>query len=93
MAITLLCVGKTRERFYADAVSEYVKRLSTLNPCTVAEVPDEAEPKQLSDAAVDKVKRAEGERLLAKIASGAYVIALCIDAKQPTSEELADKLK
>ena len=93
MAITLLCVGKTRERFYADAVSEYVKRLSNLNPCAVAEVPDEAEPKQLSDAAVDKVKRAEGERLLAKIAPGAYVIALCIDAKQPTSEELADKLK
>ena len=93
MAITLLCVGKTRERYYADAVNEYRKRLSTLSPCAVVEVADEPEPKQLSDAAIEKVMRTEGERLLARIAPGAYVIALCVDAKQPTSEELADKLK
>ena len=93
MAITLLCVGKTRERYYLDAVNEYVKRLSTLSPCTVAEVPDEPEPKQLSDAAIEKVLRMEGERLLARIAPGAYVIAMCVDAKQPTSEELADKIR
>ena len=93
MAITVLCVGKTREHYFADAVAEYTKRLSALMPCAVVEVPDEPEPKQLSDAAIEKVMRAEGERLLAKIAPTAYVVALCVDAKQPTSEELAAKLQ
>lgn len=93
MALTILCVGKTRERFFADAVAEYTKRLSTLTPCAVVEVPDEPEPKQLTDATIDKVKRAESERLLAKLSPSAYVVAMCVDAKQPTSEELADKLK
>ena len=92
MATTLLCVGKLRERFYADAVAEYTKRLSALSPCTVCEVADEPEPRQLSQAAVEQVKRIEGERLLAKIAPGSYVVALCVDAPQPTSEELAAKL-
>jgi 23S rRNA (pseudouridine1915-N3)-methyltransferase len=92
MALTVLCVGKSRERYYADAANEYVKRLSTLAPCAVVEVADEPEPKQLSDAAMERVKLTEGERLLARIPASAYVIALCVDAKQPTSEELAGKL-
>lgn len=93
MAFTILCVGKARERYFSDAVQEYCKRLSAYTPCAVVEVPDEPEPKQLSDAAIERVLRAEGEKLLAKIPPSAYVIALCVDAKQPTSEELADKLK
>lgn len=93
MAFTLLCVGKARERYFADAVGEYCKRLSAYTPCTVVEVADEPEPKQLSDAAIEHTLRAEGDRLLAKIPPAAYVIALCVDAKQPTSEELAGKLK
>ncbi|NCB06094.1 MAG: 23S rRNA (pseudouridine(1915)-N(3))-methyltransferase RlmH [Clostridia bacterium] len=92
MPMTILCVGKTRERYYADAVEEYTKRLSALSPCAVVEVPDEPEPKQLSDAAIDRVLRTEGEKLLNRIPSGAYVIALCVDAPQPTSVELAERL-
>ncbi len=93
MALTLLCVGKIRERFYADAVREYTKRLSTLLPCKVVEVADEPEPKQLSQPAVDRVLRTEGERLLQKIPESAYVVALCVDGPQHTSEELAAKLQ
>ena len=93
MAFTILCVGKARERFYADAVAEYRKRLSALVPCEIVEVPDEPEPKQLSGAAMEQVKHTEGERLLSRIPSGAYVFALCVDAKQPTSEELAAKIQ
>lgn len=90
--ITVLCVGKLRERFYQDAQKEYLKRLSALMPCAVTEVPDESEPKQLSDVAIEKALAAEGGRLLKRIPDTAYVIALCIDAKQPASGELADKL-
>ncbi len=90
--ITVLCVGKLKERFYQDAQKEYLKRLSQLMPCAVIEVPDEPEPKQLSDTAIEKTLDAEGGRLLKRIPDSAYVVALCIDAKQPASEELADKL-
>jgi len=93
MALTILCVGKAKERFFSDAVAEYIKRLSILCPCMVIEVPDEPEPKQLTDTTIEKVKRAEGERLLSKLTPTAYVVALCVDARQPTSEELAEKLK
>ena len=91
--ITVLCVGKQREPFFLDAQKEYGKRLSALMPCTVTEVQDEPEPKQLSQAAIEKTLLAEGKRLLSKISDSAYVIALCIDAKQPASEELAGKLQ
>lgn len=93
MALTILCVGKAREKFYADAIAEYMKRLSTLMPCAVCEVPDEPEPRQLSDAAVEQVLRTEAARLLARIPAHAYLIALCVDAPQPTSEMLAAKIQ
>lgn len=93
MGLSIVCVGKLRERFYAEAVAEYVKRMAALTPCTVLEVADEPEPKQLTDAAIERTLRAEGERLLAKLTPSAYVVALCIDAKQPTSEELAERIR
>ncbi len=93
MPFTLLCVGKAREPYYRDAVAEYRKRLSTLTPCEVVEVADEPEPKQLSGPAVERVLRAEGERLLARIPAGAHVFALCVDAGQLSSEELAQKVQ
>ena len=58
--ITVVCVGKLRERYFQDAQAEYLKRLSTLMPCAVLEVADEPEPKQLSGAAVEKTLLAEG---------------------------------
>ena len=90
--ISLLCVGKLKERFFQDAQKEYIKRLSTLMPCKITEVADEPEPKQLTPVTIDKTLEAEGSRLLKRIAETAYVIALCIDAKQPASVELAGML-
>ena len=90
--ITVLCVGKLRERYFQDAQKEYLKRLSQLMPCTITEISDEPEPKQLTDTTISQTLEAESVRLLKRIPDSAYVIALCIDAKQPASEELADKL-
>lgn len=90
--ITVVCVGKLRERYFRDAQAEYLKRLSGLMPCEVVEVRDEPEPKQLSDAAIDQTLRTEAGRLLEKIPDTAYTVALFVDAKQPASEELAGKL-
>jgi 23S rRNA (pseudouridine1915-N3)-methyltransferase len=93
MGLNIVCVGKLRERYWAEAVAEYVKRMTALTPCAVVEVADEPEPRQRSDAAVERVLRTEGERLLARIPSGAYVVALCVDAPQMASEELAARIK
>ena len=93
MSVTLLCVGKLRERFYADAVAEYQKRLSRLMPLRIVEVADEPEPESLNDALIERTLLREGERLLACLDPRAYVVALCVDAKQPTSEELARELE
>lgn len=93
MAVTILCMGKLRERFFADAANEYRKRLSRLMPVTIVELPDEREPENATPALCELVRRREGERQLSKIGGQEYVIALCVDAKQPQSEELAEKLK
>lgn len=92
MGLSILCVGKIRERFYADALAEYGKRLSTLTPCAILEVADEPEPRQGTAAAIQRVTQTEGERLLARLSPNAYVVALCVDAPQPTSEALAEKI-
>jgi len=93
MPITILCVGKLREPFCAAAATEYTKRLRRLMPVTVVEVPDEREPERASPILREQVLRKEGERILPKIGQQDYVIALCVDAKQHTSEEMAGKIK
>lgn len=92
MGVRILCLGKLRERFFADAAAEYGKRLSRLMPVQVVELPDEQEPARPSDALCERVMRTEAERLLKVIEPQEYVIALCVEGKQPSSEELAEKL-
>ena len=93
MAVTIVCVGKLRERFYADAAQEYLKRLSRLMPVEIAELPDEKEPAAPSPALYEAVMRKEGEAILKRIPPRAYVVALCIEGRQLSSEQLAQRLK
>ena len=92
MPVTVVCVGKLRERFFADAAAEYLKRLRRLMPVTVVEVPDEPEPAQPGEAQNETVLRREGERILARLSDRDHVIALCVDARQYESPELAARL-
>ncbi|MBM7645501.1 23S rRNA (pseudouridine1915-N3)-methyltransferase [Scopulibacillus daqui] len=92
MNISILTVGKLKEKYLKQGIGEYVKRLGPYAKVAIAEVPDEKAPDQLSDAEVEEVKRVEGEKLLAKINSDTYVIALAIQGKQMTSEQLAKKI-
>ena len=93
MPVTVVCVGKLRERFFADAAAEYLKRLRRLMPVTVIEVPDEPEPAQPGDAQNEVALRREGERILARLTDRDHIIALCVDAKQYESPELAARLE
>ncbi len=91
MKITIACVGKIKERFFSEAVNEYLKRLSRFADVAVAEVADEKAPENLSPAQAEAVKDREGERLLKRIKDG-YVIALAIDGKRMTSPALSEFL-
>ena len=93
MKITVITVGKIKERFFEDAIGEYAKRLSKYCQLTQIEVPDEKAPETLSDKEMIQIMDKEGEKILSKIKDSQYVITLEILGKQVTSEQLADKIE
>ena len=93
MKISILCVGKVKEKFYRDAIDEFVKRLSRYCKLEIIEVADEKTDEQASETEIRLVKEKEGERILKNIRDDAYVITLCIDGKQLDSEELSEKIE
>ena len=93
MKITLITVGKIKEKYFTDAIAEYAKRLSRYCKLDIEEVADEKTPDGASESLENQIKEKEGERILSKIPDGAYVVALAIEGKQLDSEELADKME
>lgn len=93
MKITLLTVGKIKEKFYQDAISEYSKRLSRYCKLNIIEVPDEKTPDKASETLEEQIKEKEGQRILSKLSEDAYTIVLAIDGKNPDSVELAEKIQ
>ncbi|MFS0766715.1 MULTISPECIES: 23S rRNA (pseudouridine(1915)-N(3))-methyltransferase RlmH [Peribacillus] len=89
MKITIITVGKLKEKYLKQGIAEYTKRLSAYANIELVEVPDEKAPENLSAADMDIVKQKEGERILAKVSPDTYVITLEINGKQLTSEQLA----
>ena len=90
--VTVICVGKLKEKFYEQAVAEYAKRLSRYCRLEILQVADEKTPDGASEAAERQIREKEGKRILAQIKDGAYVIALAIEGQMLTSEGLAEKL-
>ncbi|POZ54501.1 Ribosomal RNA large subunit methyltransferase H [Lysinibacillus sphaericus] len=89
MNITIVSVGKLKEKYLKMGIDEYVKRLGSYAKIELTEVPDEKAPEQLSEAEMEIVKKKEGERILAKLSPDTYVIALAINGKMKASEEMA----
>ena len=81
MKITIICVGKIKDKFYTEAVREYSKRLSRYCTLSITEVADEKTKEQASETEIAMVKDREGERILKSIRPDGYVIALAIDGK------------
>ncbi|KMK77943.1 23S rRNA (pseudouridine(1915)-N(3))-methyltransferase RlmH [Alkalihalobacillus pseudalcaliphilus] len=92
MNITIITVGKLKEKYLKQGIDEYKKRLGAYAQINLIEVPDEKAPENLSLAEEEQVKQKEGERILAKIPQDSHVIALAIEGKQQTSEQLAKNL-
>jgi 23S rRNA (pseudouridine1915-N3)-methyltransferase len=90
--ISIVTVGKLKEKYLKQGIDEYLKRLTSYAKVEVIEVSDEKAPEVLSEAEMLQVKQKEGERILAKISQDTYVIALAINGKMQSSEDLADTL-
>ena len=91
MKITILTVGKIKEKYLRDAIAEYSKRLSRYAKLEIIEVADEKTPDNASETVETNIKNKEAERLLKYIRDDAYLITLEIKGKQLTSEELAQR--
>ena len=92
MQIQIIAAGKLKEKYLVQGIAEYAKRLSAYARLEIREVADEKAPDQLSPAEEERIKAAEGERILALIKPDAYVIALAIEGQLWTSEQLAAHL-
>lgn len=93
MNIQIISVGKLKEKYLKLGIEEYTKRLGSYAKIDLVEVPDEKAPENLSDADMEIVKKKEGDRILAKIGADTYVIALAIEGKMKSSEQLASDLE
>ncbi len=93
MKITIVCVGKIKEKFYTDAIVEYSKRLSRYCKLEIKEVADEKTPDGIGEAAEEQIRKAEGDRILKAIPEGAYVILLAINGRMLTSPELSEEIE
>ena len=92
MKITLVTVGKIKEKFYTDAIAEYAKRLSRYCKLEIIQVADEKTPDKASEAEELQIKDKEGKRILEQIKDGAFVIALAINGNMLDSVELAERI-
>ena len=90
MKITVICVGKVKEKFYRDAIAEYEKRLTKYCKPDFVEVADEKTPDGAGEALEEQIKAREGARILEKIKPDAYVCTLEIGGKKMSSEGMAD---
>ena len=91
--ITVLCVGKLKERFYQEAAAEYVKRLQRHCKLELIELPEQRLPDDPSPAEIQKALRAEGDAIREKLPKGGAVIALCIEGKPCSSVELSRRMQ
>ena len=89
MKITLITVGKIKEKYFTDAIAEYMKRLSRYCKPEIVQVADEKRPEKAALAVEKQVKDTEGERILRHVAEDAFVVALEIRGEMLSSEELA----
>ncbi len=92
MKITVIAVGKIKEKFYRDAIDEYAKRLSAYCKLEIIQVADEKTQENSSETEMDLIKEKEAGRILKNIPDNAYVITLEILGKQLDSVELSEKI-
>ena len=92
LKITILCVGKLKEKHYSLACQEYLKRLSAYASVSVTELPELPMGDAASQAQIDGALAREAEEIIKKIPKGAYVIPMCVEGELLSSEDLAGRI-
>ena len=92
LAVKFICVGRMREKFYIDAFSEYTKRLQSLCKFEIIEPAEQRLSENPSDKEVKAALDKEAQDIMKAIPNDAYVVAMCVEGKQLSSEEFAEKL-
>ena len=92
MKISIICVGKIKEKFYKDAIAEYEKRLGKYCKLEILEVADEKTPDNAGEALEEQIKEKEAARILKYVKDDAYVYTLEINGDNPDSEGLAKQI-
>jgi len=93
LTVHLICVGKLKEKHYAAACEEYIKRLGGFCRFYLTELAEERLPETPSKAQIDNALEKEGERIRSKLPNGAKIIALCVEGTLLSSEELAARME
>ena len=89
MKIKLVTVGKLKEKYLKDGISEYTKRLNRFTKFDIIELPDEKTPDKASHLENQQILDKEGTRILSKLADKEFVIALAIKGQQFPSEKFS----
>ena len=92
LSITLICVGRLKERFFEEAAYEYIKRLSPMCVCSIREISEERIAPSASDLEISRALLSESRKIRLEIPKGAYVAALCIEGKPISSQELSNRI-
>ena len=90
--VTVLCVGKLKEKFYADACAEYQKRLTRHCKLDLIELPEQRLPENPSEAEIEAALSKEADAIEEKLPRGGAVVALCVEGRTMSSDQLADTL-
>ena len=89
LTINVICVGKIKENYLKDAISEYTKRLYKYCKLEITELPDEKIPEKLSDKTMASIKEKESDNIISHIKKDSYVICLDLKGKELSSEDFS----
>ena len=93
LSVNIICVGKLKESYLRDAVDEYSKRMKPLCRLNIVELSEERAPDNPSPAEIQRIISAESDRIAQKISKGDHVIAMCVEGRNISSEELSKQLE
>ena len=93
LSVTLICVGKLKEKFYIDAAAEYRKRLGGYCRLELVELAEQRLPQNPTPGEIDAALEREAASVLAKVPDSASIVALCVEGKLHSSEELAQLIE
>lgn len=91
--VNVICVGRLKERFYIDAAAEYMKRLQAFCDLSVIELAEQRLGDAPADAQIERALALEAEAIRAKLPKGGAVVAMCVEGKEMSSEQLCDTMQ